>query len=143
MIQVRDGDPDDAHASGCAGTTAFSSRATSASTIIVTRPWKSTSGFQPKLGARLGRIADEQIHFGGADEARVELDVLLPVEPDVPEGDFHEFAHGMRLAGGDDVIVGAVLLQHQPHGLDVVAGEAPVAARVQVAERQAVRTDRA
>ena len=44
----------------------------------------------------------------------------------------------MGFAGGDDVIVGLVLLQHQPHRLDVVAGEAPVALGVEVAEEQLV-----
>ena len=42
----------------------------------------------------------------------------------------------MSLAGGDDVIVGAGLLKHQPHGLDVLAGMAPIALGVQVAEGQ-------
>src|SRR5438874_13421788 len=40
----------------------------------------------------------------------------------------------MRLSGGDDEIVGGILLQDAPHGLNVVAGKAPVAACVQVAE---------
>lgn len=40
----------------------------------------------------------------------------------------------MLLAGGDDDVVRLVLLQHQVHGLDVVAGVAPVAERVEVAE---------
>ena len=44
----------------------------------------------------------------------------------------------MRLAGGDHVVVGLVLLEHQPHGLDVVLGVAPVALGVEVAERELV-----
>ena len=65
-------------------------------------------------------------------------DVVLPVEADVAEGDLAELAHRVRLAGGDHVVVGLVLLEHQPHGLDVVAGEAPVALGVEVAEAQLV-----
>ena len=42
----------------------------------------------------------------------------------------------MRLAGRDHVVVRRGLLQHAPHGIDVVAGEAPVAARLQVPEAQ-------
>ena len=42
----------------------------------------------------------------------------------------------MGLAGGDDVVVGLVLLEHQPHGPDVVAGESPVALGVEVAHDQ-------
>ncbi len=38
--------------------------------------------------------------------------------------------------GGDDVIVRRVLLQHQPHRLDIVARVAPVALGVDVAEPQ-------
>ncbi len=34
------------------------------------------------------------------------LDVLLPVETDVGEGDLDESLHGVRLAGRDDVVVG-------------------------------------
>ena len=40
----------------------------------------------------------------------------------------------VRLAGREHVVVGLVLLQHQPHALDVVARMAPVALRVEVAE---------
>ncbi len=40
----------------------------------------------------------------------------------------------MRLAGRHHEVVGLVLLEHQPHRLDVVAGEAPVALGVEVAE---------
>ena len=47
-----------------------------------------------------------------------------------------ELADAVRLAGGDDVVVGLLLLEHQPHRLDVVAGEAPVALGVEVAEEQ-------
>ena len=51
---------------------------------------------------------------------------------------FHQFLHGMRLAGGDDEVVRLVLLEHQPHGVDVVAGKAPVAAGVAVAQHELV-----
>ena len=44
----------------------------------------------------------------------------------------------MLLAGGDDVVRRLVLLQHQVHGADEVAGVAPVAERVEVAEPEVV-----
>ena len=44
----------------------------------------------------------------------------------------------MGLARGDHVVTGLVLLEHAPHGLDVVAGVAPVARGVEVPERQDV-----
>ena len=49
-----------------------------------------------------------------------------------------ELAHAVLLAGGDDEVLGLLLLQHQPLHLDVVARMAPVAQRVEVAEVQAV-----
>ena len=44
----------------------------------------------------------------------------------------------MLLAGGDHVVVGVVLLQHEVHGAHVVAGVSPVALRVEVAQVQIV-----
>jgi hypothetical protein len=70
--------------------------------------------------------------------ARVNLNVLLPVEAGVAEGDFEKFLHRMRLAGGDDVVVRLGLLKHEPHGLDVFLGKAPVALGVEVAEEDLV-----
>ena len=49
-----------------------------------------------------------------------------------------ELAHRVLLAGRDHVILGLVLLQHQPLRLDVVARVAPVAQRVEIAEVEAV-----
>ncbi len=42
----------------------------------------------------------------------------------------------MGLAGRQHVVVGLVLLQHPPHALDIVAGMAPVAQGVEIAEEQ-------
>ena len=102
-----------------------------------TRPRKSTSGCQPSFVVRLRRVADEQIDLGRTEEARILLHVLLPVvEAGLFERRLDELAHLVRLAGGDDVVVGLVLLQHQPHRLDVVAGVAPVALGLEVAEHE-------
>ena len=49
-----------------------------------------------------------------------------------------ELAHGVSLSGGDHIVVGLVLLQHQPHAVGVVPGVAPVAARVHIAQRHTV-----
>src|SRR5437868_4187854 len=45
-------------------------------------------------------------------------------------------ADRVRLAGGDHKIVRLVLLKHLPHGADVVAGVAPVATRLEIAQAQ-------
>src|SRR5581483_7078026 len=41
-------------------------------------------------------------------------------------------------AGSDDEVFGGVLLEHEPHGFYVVAGEAPIAFGVEVAEDEFV-----
>ena len=84
--------------------------------------------------AGLRRIAQEDVHLRGAEIARIDLHVLLVVEVELREDLLGEFADRMGLSGGDDVIVGPVLLEHQPHRLDVVPGEAPVALRLEIAE---------
>ena len=78
------------------------------------------------------------IHFGRPDECRVDADVFLPVETNVRERHFDQLLDRMRDSRGDDVIVGRVLLQHQPHRVHVVAGKAPVAAGVAIAEFQRI-----
>ncbi len=40
----------------------------------------------------------------------------------------------MGLAGGDDVIVGTLLLEHEPHRLDIIPGKAPVALGLEIPE---------
>ena len=47
-----------------------------------------------------------------------------------------ELADRVGFAGGDHVVVGLLLLEHQPHRLDVVAGESPVALRFEVSEKK-------
>ncbi len=71
-------------------------------------------------------------------ERRVAPNVVAPLEADVREGAFDEILHRVTLAGGDHVVVRLVLLQHQPHGPDVVTGVAPVTARIEVAEHELV-----
>jgi hypothetical protein len=60
--------------------------------------------------------------------------------PDVSEHGFDELAHRMGFAGGEDVIVGLRQLQHQPHAFHIVAGTAPVALGVEIAEKELALT---
>ena len=97
---------------------------------------KRDRGLPAEDGARLGRVADQQVDLGGTHEPRVLPDQVLPVvDADVAERGVEEVTDGVRLAGGDHVVAGLRLLHHQPHRLDVVAGEAPVALGVEVAHR--------
>ena len=82
--------------------------------------------------ACLGRVSQEHVDFRRSRVLRVELDEVAIVELDAREGQLEKLAHGMRLAGRHHVVVGLLLLEHQPHGADVVAGESPVALGVEV-----------
>src|ERR671914_187270 len=89
-----------------------------------------------ELLTRLARVADQMLHLCGAEEARVDPDVVFGVEPHLVERDLHELANRVSLAGGDHEVVRLVLLQHEPHGLDVVPGVAPITLRFKVPERK-------
>ena len=52
------------------------------------------------------------------------------------EGQFTKFQDGVSFARGNDVIAGSVLLQHQPHGVNVVGGISPVATSVEPAKTE-------
>lgn len=60
------------------------------------------------------------------------------MEIDLRRCGFDEFPHRVLDAGGDDEILRLLLLQHQPHHADVVAGMVPVTLGVKVAEVEAV-----
>src|SRR6266496_3679180 len=57
----------------------------------------------------------------------------LDAPADMAERALDEFADRMRFAGRQHKVVGLVLLEHQPHALDIVARMAPVALRLEVA----------
>ena len=76
------------------------------------------------------------IDFGRTEELWIRLHVFLPLQPDARKGDVDEVAHRMAHACGDDVVVRRRLLQHEPHRAHVIAGETPVALRIQIAHRQ-------
>ena len=104
---------------------------------------------------RLGRIADQQIDLGRAEIARIDRDadragggvysrlvdpLAAPLDrnADLGEGQLDQFAHRVGLAGGQHIVVGLVLLGHHPHAADIVAGVAPVALGVEIAEIEPV-----
>src|SRR5262245_62894095 len=92
------------------------------------------SGLPAELVARLRRVADEMVDLGRPQERRIGLHVLLGVELGMAERELCELADGVRLAGREHEVLGLVLLEHPPHPVDVLAGEAPVALAVEVAE---------
>jgi len=86
------------------------------------------------LALELGRVADEEFHLAWALVAGVVLDVLLPVEIEQAEALLAEGADSVRFSGGTDIVVCLLLLEHQPHDLDILFGVAPVALGIEVAE---------
>src|SRR5919199_2585427 len=95
---------------------------------------------RPRLPAEhplgLLAVADQVVDLGGSLERLVHHDVIVDPHPGLVEGDVHALTNRVGLAGGDHEVLGVVLLEHEPHGLDVVLGIAPVALGVEVAERQ-------
>src|SRR5918999_704890 len=87
-----------------------------------------------QLLAGFAGVADQVLDLCGTQEAGVDSDVFLRVEPDMVEGDPHQVANRMGLARGDHEVVRLVVLEHEPHGLDVVLGVAPIALGIEVAE---------
>lgn len=109
-----------------------------------------------EFGLGLGRIANEQVNLGWPVKLRIDGDdglarggidapllliFPLPFERDASAfgGHGHEVAHRLGTVGGKHEGVGLVGLQHAPHALHVVFGEAPVALGVEVAEFQHVQ----
>src|SRR6266850_5163711 len=90
---------------------------------------------RPAEDARgLAGVADQMIDLRRTEERRIDPDVPLPVEAGMTERRLDQFTHRVGDAGRDHVVVGVLLLKHQPHRAHVVAGKAPVAARVEIAE---------
>jgi hypothetical protein len=91
-----------------------------------------------ELGARLRGVAQQVLHLRGPQQVRIAQDIFLIIQADAGECDLDELLNGMTDARRDHVIVGPILLQHQPHGAHVVAGKTPVALRLQIADGQRV-----
>src|SRR5215217_2448126 len=93
----------------------------------------------PQLAFGLGRIGLQHVHLSRTHVARIAGHVLPPVEPHMAERSLHQVPHAVSLAGSDHVVLGSGLLQHPPHRVHVIPGKAPIAASVEVAERDLLR----
>lgn len=60
----------------------------------------------PRLFACFARVSAQVVHVGRTKVPRVDEYEFLPVEVDVDERSLDEFSNGVRLAGGDDTVVG-------------------------------------
>lgn len=83
----------------------------------------------------LGSISDQQISLSRPFVTRVVFHVFFPIKIDVGEGSFGKLAHRVRLTGRDHEILAAVLLQNRPHRPNILRRVAPVAFRLQIAEK--------
>ena len=116
---------------------------------------KAHSVLPAELSAGLRSIAAQDVNFRRPEVTRIDADQNLAVRlvdtdfvdalampPDAPaddrKGALAELPHGVRLSGGEHVIVGLRLLQDRPHAFDVVARMAPIALGVQIADEQRI-----
>src|SRR5690348_9558646 len=95
--------------------------------------------FPPEYAPRLAGVGDEQVHLSGPEEALVLHHVIVVIKADVAECDLAELPDRPRPSGADHVIVRRVLLEHEPHGTDVVSREPPISSCFEVAETQIAR----
>ena len=82
----------------------------------------------------LAGIAAEVGDLGRTEVGLIDLDIVLPLEPDESEGEFNQLPDAPLHTGGDHIVVRLLLLEHQPHGLDIVFGVTPVTLGIEVAE---------
>jgi len=74
----------------------------------------------------LAHVSDELVDLRGTEEP------WGPAQPGAPSRrcrragrDVEQLVNGVRLTGGDHAVIGLLLPEHQPHRLDMVAGETP------------------
>src|ERR1700722_2120716 len=88
-----------------------------------------------ELCVRLGGVADQDRDISRPEETFVLYDVGPPViYSHMMKGGLEKVANGMALTGCYDVVFRFLLLEHEPHCLNVVSGEAPVPGHVHVAD---------
>ena len=102
------------------------------------RSWRHRAEHPPRSGGSRGGDAHEDAAVR-ADAAFIDA-FAFPGQGQagVLERQFAELADGVGLAGGDDVVVRLIGLQHELHGADVARGVAPVALRVEVSEVETI-----
>ena len=95
-------------------------------------------GFPTELVFCFGGIAQELLHFRWSEVTGINLNKVGVVQPDVFEGQLAEAPNRNHFSGRNHVIVWFVLLQHAPHGFDIITSKSPVSLRIEVAKEQFV-----
>ena len=110
-------------------------------------------GIPSQLLTGFGGVAPEVDHVGRTVEVGADFDQDTPCrlvnallvdaltaefefDADMAEGMVAEITDAVLHARGDDEVVGALLLQHEPHALDIILGIAPVTQTGEVSEEQ-------
>jgi hypothetical protein len=81
---------------------------------------------QPSTRAR-GASRRPAVNLGRPHEALVEHHIVAIVKPNMAERKFAETPHRLSLPCRNDKIARLILLKHQPHRFDIIAGETPIA----------------
>ena len=95
-------------------------------------------GFPAELILCFCGIAKELLHLGWSEVPGINLNKVGVVQADMFEGQFAETTNGNHFSSRNHVIVRLILLQHPPHGFDVISGKTPVSLRIEVAKEQFV-----
>ena len=92
----------------------------------------------PEALARSRRRADAAANVAGTKQRSIFLDVVLRGQTERLEDLVDERRQRLGLTGADHVVRRFVLLNHAPHGLDVLGRPSPVALHREIAEPQAL-----
>src|SRR5262249_34062276 len=85
---------------------------------------------------RFRGVGEEHIDLRGAQVPSISSNEVLPVEPDLAEGELEELTYRVGLASPDHEVIRHVVLEHPPHRLDIVGCVAPVAFGVDVSQEK-------
>lgn len=91
-----------------------------------------------KTFARLRRVRDEDIDFERAKMALGGFEMPAPIQTRISESLLDEFLNGVRLAGAEDEVIGLILLEDAPNGLDVFGGVTPIAVSIEIPKVQGI-----
>lgn len=95
-------------------------------------------GFPTKLILCFGGVTEELLHFGRPKVPGVNFDKVGVVQANMFKGQLTKAANRDHGSCGHHIVVGLVLLQHAPHGLDIISRKSPVPLCVEVAKEQFV-----
>ena len=89
----------------------------------------------------LGSVANQKRDISGSEETFILNNIGSPIiYSDMMKGNFKEITNRMAPSGRYDIVVRFVLLEHEPHRMDVVAGKTPIPRNIHIAHGQNVLT---